>query len=77
MSAVVLSSAVNTTPAPYASEKITVERIVTQAEIYETRPEQLGAFIDCADHRLEIDFGQPTGEFYSDKCRVLTNGDQE
>lgn len=66
------------TPAPYTSKKITVERIVTEVETYEIHPEQLGAFIDCADHRLEIDFGKPTGEFYSDKRRVLTtNGDQE
>lgn len=61
----------------YTSKKITVERIVTEVETYEIYPEQLEAFIDCADHRLEIDFGKPTGEFYSDKRRVLTIGDKE
>lgn len=66
------------TPAPYISERIMVERIVTQVETYEIYPEQLDAFIDCAECRLTADFGQPTGEFYSDKRRVLTtNGDQE
>lgn len=73
-----LEQAESNTPAPYTSKKITVERIVTEVETYEIHPEQLEAFIDCADHRLEIDFGKPTGEFYSDKRRVLTtNGDQE
>lgn len=69
-----LEQAESNTPAPYTSEKITVERIVTEVETYEIHPEQLGAFIDCADHRLEIDFGKPTGEFYSDKRKVLTTG---
>lgn len=69
--------AMSDTPAPYTSEKITVERIVTQVETYEIHPEQLEAFIDCDECRLAADYGQPTGEFYSDKRRVLTNGDQE
>lgn len=69
-----LEQAESNTPAPYTSEKITVERIVTEVETYEIHPEQLGAFIDCADHRLEIDFGKPTGEYRSDKRKVLTKG---
>lgn len=74
----VLERAESNTPALYTSKKITVERIVTEVETYEIHPEQLSEFIDCADHRLEIDFGKPTGEFYSDKRRVLTtNEDQE
>ena len=72
-----LEQAESNTPAPYMSEKITVERIVIEVETYEIHPEQLEAFIDCDECRLTFDFGQPTGEFYSDKRRVLTNGDQE
>lgn len=69
-----LEQAESNTPAPYTSEKITVERIVTEVETYEIHPEQLGAFIDCDECRLTVNFGQPTGEFYSDKRRVLTTG---
>lgn len=70
--------AMGDTPTPYTSKKITVERIVTEVETYEIYPEQLGEFMDCDKCRLTADFGQPTGEYYSDKRRVLTtNGDQE
>ena len=69
-----LEQAESNTPAPYTSKKITVERVVTEVETYEIHPEQLEAFIDCAECRLTADFGQPTGEFYSDKRKVLTTG---
>ena len=69
-----LEQAESNTPAPYTSKKITVGRVVTEVETYEIHPEQLEAFIDCAECRLTADFGQPTGEFYSDKRKVLTTG---